>query len=467
MIERGSAGRTSGLTDWRLMDVASMWACLQDHDTTNHWKQVAGWRKVCDLARAHLSRLQEYRRGLAEAWPPETNEAAQAYVRELDELIDKVRRTHDAASANYTALSAATQAIGATRTELKKIYDTYAVKVREKQTYDAALADPKAAMGSRVPDRPVTDADLERLNVQARGIMYGLSGELQHAQVMLQKPPPVRPPKQTDDPDIYGSPGTVPAIPPILPMPITGKPVGLSSPKQPSSVATPAPTPKMPTSGPILGGAGPGLAPPPAILPASGTPSTSAAAATPGIGTTPMIPGAASHPQSSRPSQTQPGHTGRSISGNTNGIPSGSSPVQPRPMPPGGLIGGTPAMGLGQPGASNSQPRRVNPIGGVIGGGGAGTSPTGGAGSRPGGARGVGPAHGGSFRGDLPMGGIPGPASTNLGGVTGRPTRRDPEEPRHWDPAHPWQTEQGVAPVVRPPDEEGPIDPGPAIGMNR
>lgn len=69
MIERGTGGRTSALTDWRLMDVASMWACLQDHDTTNHWKQVAGWRKVCELARTHLGRLQEYRRGLAEAWP--------------------------------------------------------------------------------------------------------------------------------------------------------------------------------------------------------------------------------------------------------------------------------------------------------------------------------------------------------------------------------------------------------------
>lgn len=102
-----------------------------------HWKQVAGWRKICDLAQTHLSRLREYRRGLAEAWPPATNAAARAYLAELDELIDKVRRTHDAAAANYTALAAATQAISGTRARLKTIHEEYAAKLQQKQAYEA------------------------------------------------------------------------------------------------------------------------------------------------------------------------------------------------------------------------------------------------------------------------------------------------------------------------------------------
>jgi hypothetical protein len=469
VIERGS-GRTSGLTDWRLMDVASMWACLQDHDTTNHWKQVAGWRKVCDLARAHLSRLQEYRRGLAEAWPPETNEAARAYVRELDDLIDKVQRTHDAASANYTALSAATQAIGTTRAELKKIYDEYAVKLQEKRTYEATLADPKAAMGSRVPDRPVTDADLERLNVQARGIMYGLSGELQHAQVMLQKPPPVRPPKQTDNPDVYGGSYTAPIIPPIVPVPVLGK-SGALSPSRPSSTIKAVSTPTAPTSGPVLGGAGAGLAPSPANSPLPATSSPSATAP-PSLGVPPAgPPRTPGLPVSSGPQPRQPGQVTRPIGGGANGLPSAGSPTQSRPMPPGGLIGGAPGMGLGQPGAGSSQPRRINPVGGVIGGGGAGTAPTGGAGSRPGGGRGLGTTNGmPPFGGSPGIGGYASAGSTSgVGGALGRPARTDmdDEELRRWDPDHPWRTDQGVAPVVRPPDDEGPIDPGPAIGLNR
>lgn len=458
MIERGTGGRTSALTDWRLMDVASMWACLQDHDTTNHWKQVAGWRKVCELARTHLGRLQEYRRGLAEAWPPETNQAARAYVRELDELIDKVQRTHDAASANYTALSAATQAISATRAELKKVYDAYAVKLQEKQTYDATLADPKAAMGSRVPDRPVTDADLERLNVQARGIMYGLSGELQQAQVMLQKPPPIRPARDPGNPDVYGGSTHAPIIPPIVPAPVGTSP-GTPPVIRPSGPIRPVQTPAAPNTGPVLGGAGTGLAP----TPVNPGPSTTMPPASPNppsaIGGVPTLPTGPNRPGVSGP-------IGRPITGGAGNSSQARStpPVAARPVPPIGLIGGTPGMGLGQPGAGNNQPRRVNPIGGVIGGG-AGTAPTGGAGSRPGGARSIG-AHGMPFIGGTPLGGR---GASGIGGISPHPGSRQQatDETRRWDPDHPWETDQGVAPVVRPPDEEGPLDPGPAIGIDR
>lgn len=462
MIERGTGGRTSALTDWRLMDVASMWACLQDHDTTNHWKQVAGWRKVCDLARAHLSRLQEYRKGLAEAWPPETNEAARAYVRELDELIDKVQRTHDAASANYTVLSAATQAISTTRAELKKIYETYAGKVQEKQTYDATLADPKAAMGSRVPDRPVTDADLERLNVQARGIMYGLSNELQQAQVMLRQPPPVRPPRPGVDPgstEVYGG-GTAPAIPPIIPVPVSTS-IGASSVRSPTAPVRPVQTPVAPNAGPVLGGAGAGLAPASPGLPTATPPASPNPPSVTG-GMPPLSTGI------SRPSAVAPQQSplSRPIS---RGAGSHANPAQPssnRALPPSGLIGGTPGIGLGQPSAGNNQPpRRVNPIGGVIGGGGAGTAPTGGAGSRPGGGRGLGSSHGMLPNGGTPLGGVAGIGSPN--GVAGRGRRPEPDETRRWDPDQPWETDKGGPPVVGPPAEEGPIDPGPAIGLDR
>ncbi|MCX4386708.1 hypothetical protein OG777_07165 [Micromonospora peucetia] len=436
------------------MDVASMWACLQDHDTTNHWKQVAGWRKVCELARTHLGRLQEYRRGLAEAWPPETNQAARAYVRELDELIDKVQRTHDAASANYTALSAATQAISATRAELKKVYDAYAVKLQEKQTYDATLADPKAAMGSRVPDRPVTDADLERLNVQARGIMYGLSGELQQAQVMLQKPPP-RPKIDSSDIEIGPTNLQPPIIPPIMPVPMAST-IGTPSSGQPVSPPRQALSPNAPGLGPVLGGIGSGLAPSPASpgLPIS-PPSTPSPPSSIGAPAPPM---GVARPGSLGPSGEQLGRKSQPTAGGN-----GQTRLTPsRPMPPGGLIGGVPGSGLGQPGAGNSQPKRVNPIGGVIGGGGAGTAPTGGAGSRPGGGRSLASAHG-----------IPPIGGASFGNTNGRVSRlglsREPsdEEPRRWDPDHPWEVDRGVTPVVRPPDEEGPIDPGPAIGFSR
>ncbi|WP_376787283.1 hypothetical protein [Micromonospora halotolerans] len=466
MIERGS-GRTSGLTDWRLMDVLSMWACLQDQDTTGQWKQVAGWRKICDLALAHVSRLREYRRGLAEAWPPETNAAARAYLGELDQLIDQVQRTHDAAAANYDALAAATRAIGSTRAELEPLFDEYAEKVRQKQAYEAILADPKAVAGSRLPEKPpVTDADLEQLNVRARGLMTGLSGELQQAQVMLrQPPPPARPVRDSPDVDAASSAaGPAPIIPPVVPIPagpVTAHPVsGGTKPSKPLSGGGTGVRPVI-GGGPVLGGVSSGLAPSPAgpspspsgtlpntLVPPTppnfGQPSALPPLTTPGRGSSPRSPLGGTGDGQFRPASP------RELPNNL---------AQPsRPMQPGGLIGGVPGAGMGQSGAPVS-PRRTNPVGGVIGGGAAGTSPTGAAGSRPGGAR-ASAAHAMPPFGNSSSSGYP-----SKGPATWRET--DHGGKRGWDPDDPWETDQGVDPVMRPPGDEGPIDPGPAIGFDR
>ncbi|MEU5830758.1 hypothetical protein [Micromonospora tulbaghiae] len=449
MIERGS-GRTSGLTDWRLMDVLSMWACVQDQDTAGQWKQVAGWRKVCDLALAHLSRLREYRRGLAEAWPPETNTAARAYIGELDQLIDRVQRTHDAAAANYDALAAAARAIGSARAELQPLHEEYAKKLRQKQAYEATIADPKAVAGSRLPERPpVTDDDLEQLNVRARGLMTGLSGELQHAQVMLrQPPPPVRPPRDISTEEIGGSGGAVPLIPPIVPVATGPSTRPVNSARHLEQRLPPAAAPHHgPVTGPVLGGVSPGAA---GTISQPATPAQITHPAAASLGTPPVLP-------PNLPAGSGSAGNGRPLASPLTPEAQRNAPAAaPRTTPP-GLIGGTPAAGQGQ--ANRSTPRKINPVGGVIGGGGAGTSPTGAAGSRPGGARASGtfavPASGNAAGG--PMGYQP---KTSRG-------RADQTRESAWDPDNPWETQKGVEPVMRPPDDEGPIDPGPAIGFNR
>lgn len=435
-----------------------MWACLQDQDTTGQWKQVAGWRKVCDLALAHLSRLREYRRGLAEAWPPETNAAARAYLGELDQLIDQVQRTHDAAAANYDALAAATRAIGSTRAELQPLHDEYAEKVRQKRAYETILADPKAVAGSRLPEKPpVTDAELEQLNVRARGLMTGLSSELQQAQVMLRQPPP-RPVPKVDEPTQQpGTDGSTPLIPPIVPVPLSIEKA--SSAAQPRATAGSTPMPQAPSVGPILGGTGTALGPAPQqnITPTPPTPSSFQSGVSVN-GPLPSVPGA----PRSLPTPGLP--RGEVTRGGGGGRPTPPTPPS-RSVPFGGLIGSGPQSGWSQP-TGGTSPRRVNPVGGVIGGGAAGTAPTGAAGSRPGTGR---YSQHGNLGGLPPIGGSPAAAGTNSFGPTGRPARSsgDKNGVCDWDPHDPWKIDEGVDPVVRSPDEEGPIDPGPAIGLNR
>lgn len=454
MIERGSGVTTDfGGTNWSLLDVPTIWATLSDHDTENHWRLVSGWRRTCDLTRAHLDRLTEYRDRLTAAWPPERSAASREYVGRLNHLIDSLRQTHDVAAANYDTFSAATTAIGATRTKLRGIHDEYVTKSQHKQEQDRA----KQLEAIGVPDLhrrnpPVTDVDLQRLNTQARELMLGLSGELRQAQAQLKQPPPrnsgtsVKP---DDNPDIYGA-GNPPPIPPVTPVPISQSGRNPSRENRLQSVQQ-FRSPTAPGIGPILGSAGTIVTPTPAspIPPGLNSPVPPLTAGGVG-GLTPALPPGIG---GLRPGVGASPYPVRGIEPTKPGM--NTSPVA-RGLPPGGMIGGTPGTAFGQPSAGTAPARRINPVGGVIGNGGAGTGPMGSAGQRPGTSTGRTPMVGG--RGTPPLGMMP--------GATDRRQTED-SEGRRWDPDHPWEVIEGVDPVVRPPNEPGRIDPGPAIGFDR
>src|SRR6185312_16707178 len=107
---------------------------------------------------------------------------------------------------------------------------------------------------------------------------------------------------------------------------------------------------------------------------------------TPAVGVPPVLdPASTTTP---RLPHSAPKAHGSAIGSPPGGVAKGSAGTSSsRSMPPGGLIGGAPGLGLGQPGPGSAPVRRVNPVGGVIGGGGAGTAPAGSAGSRPGARR--------------------------------------------------------------------------------
>lgn len=457
-MRQPGVGGTGALTDWRHMDVNSMWAVIGDHDTEAHWRQVSGWRRTSELASSHLSRLREYRAGLAQAWPPERSAAARRYLVELDQLIAMVQGTHEAAVANYTALAAATTAISCTRVALRKLHEQYSEKLWLKQTYEASLVPPPGHRGPvHVTERPpVTDAELEHLNSQARTLMYGLSTELQQAQAML-KPPPPPPPRhirQTGNPDVYGL-GPAPVIPPITPVPLPTidaktRPGRRTSPVQQASPSTSS------GSGPALSGAENSL--PSGVMDSHSprNPSVLPPESVIGSDTRSLQP-----PASSYPSRPPLGTGGTGLIVPSPRTSSGSTPPAPRPTPSNGLIDTPPGIGLGPmaPGSATTAPRRPHPIGGVISGG-AGVIPGGGITSRPASHRE--PARGQKVGIDTHGE----PASTaNPSGVSRR--RHGEEDGSSWDPDNPWRPTQGVPPVIQPSVAYGPIDPGPAIGLNR
>jgi hypothetical protein len=448
-----------------------MWQIVSGQDAETLWKQATGWKNTADLTSRHLFNLQEYRDQMVQAWPPGRSEASSAYMAELDKLIASVQETQDAASANYNAVVSLALAVGDAKYKLKPLFDEYQSNQQKLAAYnqqvDAYNSDTTATPQPSPGPPPIPNGRQEALNNKARSIMYSIGSEITTAGAALKPPAPYKPPTpvresggdQSGGNGSAGGGGGGMLVPPVIP---PARPA--SSPPPPSPSAPPAaPPPSTPPGigqGPILGGTPtPTLAPPPPVT------SPPVIQPSPLPGPTPGLPLGPTPPAPSlglgAPPPAGPPVTGLGNGGGGPG-PKGFADMTGRAglraMPPGGVIGDRPGAGLARPGAGRPM-SRVNPPGGVIGGqapGGLGKATTG----RP---------VGGASTAARPVGGSGATGGRGVGAAAGRSAQRRHEEEsvQHWDPDNPWETAEGVAPVVLPSVEPGRHEPGPAIGHGR
>lgn len=478
MLEAAGGGGAG--TDWFGMSMEMIQQLAQSPDIDAHYQIVDGWQKSADLVSEHMFQVQQYRESLATAWPPEKSSAAAAYITRLDALISNLNETYEAALSNHEALSSASLSLSLAKTEMNKIYSQWDANNKTLAAFNQQQQ-PKTASSQPTPSPspsgeeppPVTASQQEALRQKAITLMSGVSSDLAQAQLKVVRPTPYDATAGIEkDPHQVGPGAGGPAtLPPIVPTSFAGgggagSTSGSSFSSGHGSATFPtSPNNALPTTGspfPGSGGGNPGLvlggtntAPPPPFttnpnpittLPASGTPITN-----PGIvppGTSPFLPNGNLPTGGSFPK----GEAGFKSFG---GVPEGGL----RAMPPGGIIGRTPGVGLGEPAAGRLGPQRVNPIGGVIG------EPTAGPGMMAGGrgaASGVRGGSGAAGRGGMSAVGNQQPYG-QLGGR--RSGRRGQSEDTAWDPDNPWVTDEGVDPVVLPPIEQR-IDPGPAIGLS-
>ena len=438
-------GGGGGGTNWSSMDVPAMWALIANQDTTAHYEMLTGWQRSYELILEHMAQVQNYRDNLATAWPPEKSPASAAYVTQLDDMITHLQKTYDAAIANHTAFAGATLSLSLSRNDLKKIYDEYAANQKKLDVFNAEPKPVQYGKAPVLPPRPpVAASRQEELNNQARVLMSKLSTDLVQSQTSLSAPPQFVPPTLFDDEKTPLPAHTVtPAIfPPMVPVDSgsgSASSPGTSTHSAASSVHASSSSPTSPVSGVrqpglVLGGANPPLGSPspsplPAPLPSGGGPLPNVIGQPPILPppTTPFSPGLA--PTTGTVRSFEGEGIGRTIGVGSPGV---------RPMPPGGVIGGTPGVGLGQPAMGRGSAQRVNPVGGVI--------------------RNVSAESSSGPRGSS----TPGQPLTNVAGRAGRRGRS--EDSTTWDPDNPWDTAEGVAPVVLPIAEQR-VDPGPAIGL--
>jgi hypothetical protein len=480
MLEAPGGG---GGTPWESLTVDKMQELIQNPDTDKQWDLVAGWKKSAELISEHRWQVENYRDNLAAAWPPAKSKAAEEYITRLNVMIDNLKATYEAALANYDAVSRATGSIYQAQVKMETIYKEYkgneslladfTAKQEQAKSSDTPTPSPSPSGGLQPP---VAAGRQEELRLQAAAMLSGVSSDLAQAQIKLVKPPNFERPKVIDDPGnpADGTTYVAPPIPPITPSFVDSTTTsGSKRPAVtfPTSTVTAAPPA---VSQPGIGVQQPGLVLGGAQVPTAPTPSgltpisPSTPTATGPIGSTGLLPpsttfvpasGTSGLPGGGRSSlPTTPTGIGRTAAGlpREGVIRPGALPEGIRAMPAGGVIGGSPGVGLGQPTAGRPGTQRVNPVGGVIGEGHGGSGASRGLAGGSGATRGAG---GTSAGGAHPMGGPYGQ------GAGRKSSPRDETNDTHWDPDNPWQTAEGVDPVVLPTQEQR-IDPGPAIGLS-
>ncbi len=501
-----------GGTDWQSRDLGDVWSVLRDQQTDPHFGVVAGWRDTADLVATHLRRVRTYRDRLADVWPPTRSPAAAAYLQRLDRLIADLRETHEAAVANYSAFHAGVSALAEARAKIEPLYRqwvqaagavpapgpavTRSPATGSPDPADAASvsglgagAGPGSGGGSAgraVPSvigAPSTQpgavglggglgsvaaaaaasvaAERERLNRQARTVMYGLSTTLISAEAQLRVPS-----ADVSLGDAESAGGGAGAAVPVA-ADASGRGGGDFG---------------LGAAG-LAGSAAPGAGSPGVAGGSDGWPGAGGT----GVGQGGTLPGAAgaaaspiARPGASRPSGQLgafwpggtglPGQPGMSGSlGRRGGAGAFGQPGLPGPGMPGGR-----GPGAGLPGVPDTPVSR-GPGVGTPGGPGAGTprepgGPGAGTPREPGG-----PGRAVPGRSVLPSGYVVGGSSGSGGAehvpllAQGRPaagTRAEElRRPAGWRPGEEvWAVREGGPAVIRPP-VAGPFDPGPVIGL--
>ncbi|WP_433792173.1 hypothetical protein [Actinoplanes sp. CA-252034] len=419
------------------MQIPAMWDMLRNHDSTAHRKAMEGWRQSYELVLMHRTQVEKYKEKLITAWPPSRNKAAAAYIERLDNLIENLTETYNAAIANHRTYTTIIGAVDAAKWELDRIQQEHSTNQTALDKYTAELASRPVHYGKYVvPETkpsPVAAGRQEELHLQAVTLMTSLTVELAQAQTALVTPRPYSPKAVRDDgTEPLGSGGVSSILPGISSFSGNTKaPTRISRPSSSDRGAarpttgtnlgkTEPPPGRAPSIGPILGGTKQPVLPAPPVGTPTTPPNFTPSANFPESFNIPPAQNPSASPITVAPSKTP------------NGIQFGTTPpaagTRGASALHGGVIGGVPPIGgmpsgrAGQLGSPTRAGQKINPVGGLIGQD---------HGARP-------------------------PQRSS--------SQRDEEtRPQYWDPDNPWETESGMDPILFPRDEQR-IDPGPTIG---
>jgi hypothetical protein len=400
--------RPSGATSWSSFNTPRIWAMVANEDDPESWRQVAALGSMAGLLKDQRQRLELARDTLVQAWPPERNKAAAAFVDLIDDLLFNMAENKRVADANAGALSRVLEALRQAKTEIEPLYQAY---LKKSDDWVPAW----------------WDGAEDELDEKAREQMRGVDSIVARPESAIVAPDiyEFKPRTLVDDPiGGSGGPGSGSGVTPFAAGGAGGGKADISVPHDP-----PPPLPNSVSTA----GQGPPLAS--TLTPGSSGPSLAGVITPPPIGPPPIAAVPIAPPSAPGPAFV--------------------------PSTPGLVIGG-PGGGIGQPAPGGGRRGLPESIAGRPLGRGSGpaTKPATPSWLPP--ASGQAPARGAA--GQVRRGG---PASNSLMPASQPPgTRRRGEgsgDHPKLDPDNRWVTDQGVAPVIEPSRVRHRHDPGPGV----
>jgi hypothetical protein len=101
---------------------------VADEDNPEAWRQVAALGDMADTIKDQKNRLLIAREALTEAWPPDKNPAAQAFVDQIDILVRNMDTQRATAEKNAAALGNIVDALRQAKDKIKPLYEQYLAK---------------------------------------------------------------------------------------------------------------------------------------------------------------------------------------------------------------------------------------------------------------------------------------------------------------------------------------------------
>ncbi|WP_306216366.1 hypothetical protein [Actinoplanes sp. RD1] len=115
------------MTDWTAYNLPAIWTMLRAEDTCTASDRVAGWEALAGDVREQLTRLRAARARLAEAWPPEENDSARAFLDRMDLVAASMQETLTRAEDIRAGLRGIVEALGEAQAAVRPLAEERAV----------------------------------------------------------------------------------------------------------------------------------------------------------------------------------------------------------------------------------------------------------------------------------------------------------------------------------------------------